>query len=236
MKKFFLYLEFLLVCVIFIIPPFFAKPVTQIQNSNFSLTFPKLIFLAINLLIYYRYEFTKNQIKTVKKFNILIQAGNGILCYGILIFTGTVISVITMLLKVKPPYSTRFTQMTALSWVLIILSFLIFAFCEESIFRLYLPCTLKIFAEKFTARFFNSADEKTRQTLDRISFFLVEFISVAVFALSHIYLGVWAVINAFLSGITLRYFAVKNRTILTGSVSHFFYNLSVFILLYFLKD
>lgn len=217
MKKFLLYLEFLLVCAVFVIPPFFAKPVSEIQNSNFSLTFLRLVFLAISLLIYYRHEFTKNQIKSVKKIDILMQAGSGILCYGILMVTGTIMSVITIALKIKPPYSINLSDMNAPLWISVITCFLISAFCEETVYRLYLPSTLALFTAKINACF------------------LAEFISVAVFAFSHIYLGVPAVINAFLSGITLRFFAVKNKTILTGTISHFFYNITIFILMYYLK-
>ena len=82
MKKFLLYLGFLLVCALLVIPPFIPKP---IENNvlNFSLNISSIIILIISLILFYFYEFTENQLIKITFFQLLLNIGKVFLYFGI---------------------------------------------------------------------------------------------------------------------------------------------------------
>ena len=72
----------------------------------------------------------------------------------------------------------------------------------------------------------NTARKKRAETAVRIS----EMLSVAAFALSHRYLGLPSVVNAFFAGIMLRICCKKSGTLWTNTASHFAYNMLSLVL------
>ena len=72
----------------------------------------------------------------------------------------------------------------------------------------------------------NTARKKRAETAVRIS----EMLSVAAFALSHRYLGLPSVVNAFFAGIMLRICCKKSGTLWTNTTSHFAYNMLSLVL------
>ena len=72
----------------------------------------------------------------------------------------------------------------------------------------------------------NKAREKMAEAAVRIS----EALSVIAFALSHRYLGLPSVVNAFFAGIMLRICCKKSGTLWTNTISHFAYNMLSLVL------
>ena len=72
----------------------------------------------------------------------------------------------------------------------------------------------------------NKARKKRAETAVRIS----EALSVIAFALSHRYLGLPSVVNAFFAGIMLRICCKKSGTLWTNTTSHFAYNMLSLVL------
>ena len=72
----------------------------------------------------------------------------------------------------------------------------------------------------------NTARKKRAETAVRIS----ETLSVAAFALSHRYLGLPSVVNAFFAGIMLRICCKKSGTLWTNTAAHFAYNMLSLVL------
>ena len=72
----------------------------------------------------------------------------------------------------------------------------------------------------------NKARKKMAEAAVRIS----EALSVIAFALSHRYLGLPSVVNAFFAGIMLRICCKKSGTLWTNTISHFAYNMLSLVL------
>ena len=72
----------------------------------------------------------------------------------------------------------------------------------------------------------NTARKKRAETAVRIS----ETLSVIAFALSHRYLGLPSVVNAFFAGIMLRLCCKKSGTLWTNTAAHFAYNMLSLVL------
>ena len=72
----------------------------------------------------------------------------------------------------------------------------------------------------------NTARKKRAETAVRIS----ETLSVIAFALSHRYLGLPSVVNAFFAGIMLRIYCKKSGTLWTNTAAHFAYNMLSLVL------
>ena len=72
----------------------------------------------------------------------------------------------------------------------------------------------------------NKVREKMTETAVRIS----ETLSVIAFALSHRYLGLPSVVNAFFAGIVLRVCCKKSETLWTNTAAHFAYNMLSLVL------
>lgn len=72
----------------------------------------------------------------------------------------------------------------------------------------------------------NTARKKRAETAVRIS----ETLSVIAFALSHRYLGLPSVVNAFFAGIMLRICCKKSGTLWTNTAAHFAYNMLSLVL------
>ncbi|MBR5934449.1 MAG: CPBP family intramembrane metalloprotease [Treponema sp.] len=213
MKKLILYLEFALISIFFIIPPLFTNPVPVIQNSNFSLNWRSAVILIIALLIYYRHEFTKNQTKDAEKINIFQCFASISTCFGLLMLSNVILSVISYLILKQPETQINYQNTTSFSIFSTVINFLVAGFYEEAVYRLYLPAALRTFTCKIQNKYF---------------IYFIEFICIVIFALGHRYLGWIAVIYAFSAGIILRYFTLKHGTILIPFICHALYNILVF--------
>ena len=96
---------------------------------------------------------------------------------------------------------------TPLNYVFLLVNLFVGAFYEEVIYREFLPETLLSFTGE-----------------RKIPGIIAECSCIIIFALSHRYLGLMAVINALLGGIALRICRRKSLSIWAGTAAHFLYN------------
>ena len=162
MKKFLLYLGFLLVCALLVIPPFISKP---IENNvlNFSLNISSIIILIISLILFYFYEFTENQLIKITFFQLLLNIGKVFLYFGILIAVQTSLSLLGYLFNCESNAKIQFEK-NVFNFVNAFLMLGISAFYEEVLYRLYLPSTLKIFFDDLLNKVFKKTDDKKKSS------------------------------------------------------------------------
>lgn len=224
MQKIIIYLEFILITAFLLLPPVFAKAAPQ--NITPQLSFFTIISLLTALYLYYRYEFNKNEMFFSSKLKFLIYSGKTLLILGSLFLFQAVFILVSVLTNnvIFPEYDFTLTFSGALKMIFI---FLCAAFYEECLYRLYFPLVLN----KAKAFFLSQKSKITENKffISGINFFS-EFIPVLVFSLAHKYMGLSGIVYAFISGSTLRFFAIKNKTVIPGFIAHFIYNVIIFAL------
>ena len=171
-------------------------------NSSFSSTGIRhfVVFASIKFQIKFR--------KCIKHYK------QGILTLLLLFASGFITHFFTKTEKVLIP------QKTPLEWILFFALTCFFASAEEVLYRYYLPRTLKFFLNGIYRN--NEAKSKT---------FLIEtgeFFAVLLFALAHRYLGITAIIHAFISGALLRWNIKKTDTLISVCLIHSLYNCLIF--------
>lgn len=112
-------------------------------------------------------------------------------------------------------------------WLFCTAAFLLSAFYEEALYRAFLPETVSALLSGCLLR--NPHRAYTKQ---RLCGFTAELFSAAVFALSHRYLGMIAVINAAGGHVILRACFKKTQSVVPGCAAHFFYNILNLLLLH----
>lgn len=225
MKKYFLYIEFFLLSLFFVLPPFFVNNNT---NSNltiekFQFSFYTIIILIVASFLYYQFEYSNYKTKKITLLNFSLILGKIFFYFGILILIYITLISISILLKL-PINTNSYLNPSLKNILLILVNFIFSAFYEESLYRLYLPTILTNFFSKKLS-FFNKYCPNS-------SMFLIETICIFIFGFSHFYLGLLGILNALISGTILRICAKKNNTIIIGTFSHFLYNTFILVLAY----
>ena len=171
-------------------------------NSSFSSTGIRhfAVFASIKFQIKFR--------KCIKHYK------SGILTLLLIFASGFLTSIISH--KPEPVIP----QKTLTGWIVFFLITCIFASTEEVLYRYYLPQTLKFFIDGF----YQNNDTKAK----RICIEIGEFFAVLLFALAHRYLGIAAVIHAFISGALLRWNIKKTDTLVSVCLIHSLYNCLIF--------
>lgn len=215
MKKHSFALEITIFCVIFltfILSPVINQFLIDYDNvfSTWNFPFDSLIFGIISLLLCYFFK-EKESVKPIL-YKVILP---GTFCFSILFCISLFIKFFSMVIPVNnfSNVDTVVLPQTFVSWIFCILKFVFAAFFEETIYRFYLPEALLNFFEK------------KRNSI------WIEIIVTLLFALAHIYLGVFAVINAVLAHVVLRITFIKSKSIIPGFLAHFFYNIISLILL-----
>lgn len=224
MKKIILCIEIFVISLFFLIPPLFVKP--EYITINLALSYNSIILLLISLLLFYQFEYLKSNkliINSKKQF-----VKKSLICLLLLKLLTFFLIFIFCQLKIDITNPVEYQiENKFIFFISVFLNFLISAFFEECIYRLFLPFIIY----NFFVKIYNLINIKIKNTkLIILGKILIELFSITIFALSHRYSGFINVTNAFFSGIILRYFAIKNKTILIGTVSHFLYNSINFIL------
>lgn len=135
------------------------------------------------------------------------------ICLFLLYFLINFIAFLTF--KTKIETSSILKPQNFSQWVFCILNFFTAAFFEEIIYRLYLP-------DGFTKLF-----EKN----SKLIIILSEIIALVFFALGHLYLGIFSVINAGGAYLLLRALYKKTNSIFYSIIIHFLYNLIIIIIM-----
>lgn len=224
MKKILLVLEFFFICVFLIIPPLFVK------TGNFSyielgISWSTLINLIVAMYLFYAYEIDSGAGILHKKsgLSFLLNAGKVFLYFGILISISSILNLGALFFKISQ-INTQKEFILKSNLLSVLLNFLVSAFYEECLYRLYLPEILTSFFIKFEQKYFYNRTEIFQKRILLLFRFLVEITCILIFGFSHSYMGNVALINAVLCGAVLRFCFVRNKTVFIGALSHFIFN------------
>ena len=229
MKKHYLFfIEFVFLCSLCLIPPLLTPLSSsyhpQIDFSSISLQ--QLVFLLIGILLYLQQKdsfFTPFAIPAMEnsrtKMGFILYSGFFLLAFGELTVSASLIEFAAQTvgrgkydLPSLPALPHHFTE-----YVICILIFLSSAFYEEAMYRMYLPAMLaKICHIKLSVR---------------MSTIVAEITAAVLFALSHRYLGYFAVVNAACAAVFLRICYRKSGSIFPGILAHFIYNIMMLFLM-----
>ena len=212
MKKHTLFVDiitFSIIFLFFLLPPFFTDRLSDASDIFSAWNFPlgQFILFLLALLLYFFYF--ERQKKNVIFFPVIMTTS---LLFCVALF----IKFLSLLLVTENTYKISLPD-SFISWIFCLLNFSFAAFYEEVVYRFYFPDQLISFLSlKIKWKYLG---------------ILCEVISCLVFALAHLYLGVFSVINAVFGHIILRVYYKKTGLIWTGFVSHFIYNVISLILL-----
>ncbi|MBC6719431.1 CPBP family intramembrane glutamic endopeptidase [Treponema sp. Marseille-Q4130] len=207
---------------LFVIPPLFAGSVPARAFSSW--TFPiKPLCYAVLAFVLVRFSFPPSTERTQHNAFRFVQTGWAIASFGSLC---VIASVVELAVRFSGGTTNLYPALPSsiAETFFCIANFACASFYEEAIYRLYLPETLGAILKDV---FLKSKKWKKRaQATVQIS----ETLSVAAFALSHRYLGLPSVVNAFFAGIVLRICCKKSGTLWTNTAAHFAYNMLSLVL------
>lgn len=206
---------FLIILISFVLPSviFIPEPASEI-SFPLSVT----VYFALSVFLYY---FTKNYVlknQDKEKFNkkalLIRNTGITTLTFGIIFSAGMIFNIIAWFTDVKDPYFTL--PSGKIQYFYVIFAFVLAAFNEEVLYRFYIP-----------EQIFSLCSARLNE---KVSFWISEIISMALFALGHRYRGILAVVNAAIAYAVLRICFKKSKSIVPGTIAHMLYNILSFIL------
>ncbi|WP_147644907.1 CPBP family intramembrane glutamic endopeptidase [Treponema pectinovorum] len=217
MIKFLPATEFIFVVFFFVVLPILTRTPSESQSEfsiNFSF-FSFFMFLLCALLFYFHRNLYKKKyssaVPTLKKHS------DALISFGLLFLISCSFELAQFLL-LKKGFDFKIAKLVFdfnfFSTISLLASLICASFCEEILYRFYLP--------DFAKEIFSK---------NKITDFFIEAISVFAFAVGHIYLGLFGFLNAFFSGIVLRFLLIKAKNIWICFLVHFFYNLLTFVIL-----
>lgn len=212
MKKEYIFLQFALVFLFFILPPLLTNQ-AQVLRPLGTLTWMLAVEVALVVLLEFEHRKFFKEKSAQSKTQLFIHCLSvSTLTLGLLMlaFALSQFLSITFPSLVHQNTEIAFPQ-TLWQWISVLLVFLVSAVYEEVLYRQFLPFVALLIAGKV-----------------KLFQFLAELVAVLVFAFSHRYLGLVAVINAFVCGIILRWCYIKTRSFVPGAIAHFLYNIIVF--------
>ena len=207
---------------LFVIPPLFPGSAPTRAFSSWTFPIKPLCYAAIAFALL-RFSFPPSAERSKADAFRFVQTGWAIASFGSLCVIASVVELSVRFSDGKANLHPSLPSSIAETFFCIA-NFACASFYEEAIYRLYLPETLGAILKDV---FLKSKKWKKRaETAVRIS----ETLSVIAFALSHRYLGLPSVVNAFFAGIMLRICCKKSGTLWTNTAAHFAYNMLSLVL------
>ena len=238
---------------LFIIPPLFPGSAPTRAFSVWTFPVKPLCYGAIAFALL-RFSFPHFVQRTKRDAFRFVQIGWAITSFGALCVIASAVELAVRFSGGKADLHPALPSSIAETFFCIA-DFACASFYEEALYRLYLPETLgailkdvflkskkkgtepaahesavrkenaeSAVGENIAGK--NTARKKRAETAVRIS----EALSVIAFALSHLYLGLPSVVNAFFAGIMLRICCKKSGTLWTNTAAHFAYNMLSLVL------
>ena len=220
----------------FVIPPLFADAASVHVFSAWRFPLKPLLH-ALFAFVLVRFSFPPSAHSVKGDAFRFVRTGWTLASFGALCVIASIIEIIVRLSGGKESPEPALPSSIAETFFCIA-NFACASFYEEALYRLYLPETLRSVLEDVRSKQIhetknenagqkkNAANEHTSRTV----FFISEISAVSLFALSHRYLGLPSVANAFFAGIVLRICCKKSRTLRTNTISHFAYNMLSLVL------
>ncbi|MBE6355224.1 MAG: CPBP family intramembrane metalloprotease [Treponema sp.] len=217
MKKKYILIQLCAVLILLVLPTLTVSSSGQ-MSAIFSFSFFSLVqlFLALILDAEWRIFLNPREVPARKNFFsvILNHLQWTSITIGLLMFTYAAITVLSLFLSQLLSHSEQNLQNIS-PGITNILFLIINVFCasyyEEVIYRQTIPESLLSFTENKYIKI------------------LFELLTLMLFALGHLYLGIAAVANAFICGIFLRLCRIKTGSVSSGTAAHFIYNMTLFI-------
>lgn len=215
MKKNILFIELLALFFLILLPAITKLP-EQTTTIKISFGFSSLFSACMGIFLYAqsRLLFEKPAEKKQKQHNIIIFC----LTFFALCLSSRIIFFLFCFIQNTPNTVLAEAPAGIFEQVSLILSVIIAALYEESLFRIFLPNAL---IELF--ELFSPVSHLSRQK--KICRIIVEIAVICLFALAHRYLGLPAVLNALFCGIILRICFILTGSIFIPVIAHSAYNL-----------
>ena len=219
MKKRSCAIEFLLIFALFVLPPLTQGPASQPPRPALYpiQVFTNALCMALILYIQTKAAPRKKPEAGPRWLRCTVTAAAALAAFGGLCLSASLIQLTLYLLSGSQPATplTLLQPESLPAWINCITGTAAAAFFEEALFRRYLPDTLAILLPKKDSRPSRAA---------------AELIPLALFALSHRYLGTPSVINALACGLVLRLCTLKAGSLLPAVAAHTAYNGALLIL------
>ena len=217
-------LTFLLIFVLsfLVLPPivfqFFAE-----RQKEFFVHYPISVFLTgiFSFLIYY-YSIKGRIFKSKilhEKTAFFVYSSNTMICFGILCLSTVIFEGISYYLNYNPGIQQVIFPQNTIGFINFIFGVIFSAFSEEVIYRFFLPLAFKEILSK-------------KLTVYPKLWLFYEGLSLILFALGHLYLGIFGFMNALVCGFALRFCMIKTKTIWISFIIHLAYNLFSFGTIY----
>ena len=228
MKKKYLFIEFILFFFLLVIPPLLATSETPLglNSGAFSWT-PLFEQLLISVLLTVQYVKVM-QTKTPQCSKVPFYAlSKGTITLGMLLIVYTIIETVSFFIpSILHNSISKAVEMpvSVISWIHFITGIFVSAFYEEALYRQFMPEISLLLIQ-----YIHFKSEKQKQWIKNG----IEGIWILIFAFSHLYIGIPAVLNALFCGIILRRCFKSTGNLLAGTLAHFTYN-SLLVTFYFL--
>lgn len=214
MKTKHLFLEFSIIFLIFVLPPIIfvsePDPLAITRLSVFSLVELLLCALILFQSHYLEKDLPQNEKSKKKNSRFIKTLYWWALALGCLMIVYAAIETCSVIFSLKGDIRNPLKIQGAKKWIITAANICISALYEETLYRKFIPDSLIAFSEK-----------------KKISSIPAEFISVTIFAFSHRYMGIPAVINAAICGTILRICCRKTDSIRAGTIAHAVYNFTL---------
>lgn len=213
MKTKHLFIEFLIIFFIFVLPPLIFASKSD-PHAITRLTFFSLVELAFCLLIIFQYRFLEKDLPEEekskrKRAKFIKNLYWWAIALGCLKLVYASLETCIYVFKIPSPAHTPL-KISGAKWIFTITNICISALYEETLYRRFIPdCLVKFSQEK------------------KIPTIIAEILSILIFAFSHRYLGHPAVINAAVCGTILRICCIKTNSIKAGTIAHAIYNFTL---------
>lgn len=227
-------LLFVIVFFTFLLPPLIQKTTEILDFSSSRIFVSECIQTVCVFIILYFYRIISGKTNLFfdskyinkckdKKFRLFIYSGYMFLTFGVLCISSAILQGIAFFLQDVNNNNTNIISPKGIAWIYCILGFLFAAIYEECMYRVFVPESLYDFSYYLL--------DKCNKNNKKIAFIISEILSVFIFSFAHRYLGVFAVINAFLGYLILRFCYKKTGCIFINIFAHFLYNLLNLLLL-----
>ena len=215
----------------FVIPPVVVQFFSERQEVLLA-RYPFLVFFngGISFLIYIfaiRGRLFEEPVE-LQKLPFFIYSSNALITFGFLCLSSVIFESISYFFKIDGGIQKILFPSSFFGWVNFFFGVIFAAFFEEVIYRFYLP---RAFMEIFgKLRIFGKFDAENNLRLSVFS----EGLSLLLFAMGHLYLGLLGFLNALVCGVALRFCMIKTKSLWISFGIHVVYNFLSFLLAFLL--
>jgi len=210
------FIELFIILTFFILPPIF----TSTNNSHGYLEFS--IFHIITYGFLGVYCFLRS--KKIGEHNLNSNPQKGIFNKkNLLLSFGTLVFLFINGIFWKWISKNNFTKVENIKTIYFhifqVFGLFIYASYEEIMYRSFLPFSFN----KNFSKLIN------KEILPKGYVIFIEILCILLFSFGHIYMGIFAVFNAFFAGIALRFLVWKTKSVFPSTIIHFIYNFVLYL-------